>query len=85
MPDGHTVRYMSTPQAEAVAAEVRAALARRQITQTSLAQTTGRSQAYWSRRLNGRAALSMDDLSVIATVAGVSIADLVTEPTAAAS
>lgn len=65
---------MSTPDAESVAAEVRAALARRQITQTTLAEVTGRSQAYWSRRLSGRIPMSVDDLSVVAEIAAVPLA-----------
>lgn len=69
-----SVSGMSTPDAESVAAEVRAALARRQITQTTLAEVTGRSQAYWSRRLSGRIPMSVDDLSVVAEIAAVPLA-----------
>jgi len=69
-----SVSDMSTPNAESVAAEVRAALARRQITQTTLAEVTGRSQAYWSRRLSGRIPMSVDDLSVVAEIAAVPLA-----------
>jgi len=74
MPDRHIVCRMSTPNAESVAAEVRAALARRQITQTTLAEVTGRSQAYWSRRLSGRQPMSVDDLSTVAEIAAVPLA-----------
>lgn len=65
MPIRPTVGQVSTPQAERAAGEVRAALARRQITQTRLAQETGRSQAYWSRRLSGERPLSVADLALI--------------------
>ncbi len=67
---------MPTPT-ETAAAEVRAALARCRITQTHLAQHTGRSQAYWSRRLSGDQAMSTDDLGVISALTGVPVADLV--------
>lgn len=70
------VIHMSTPDAESVAAEVRAALARRQITQTTLAEVTGRSQAYWSRRLSGRTPMTVADLSDIADIANVPLASL---------
>lgn len=76
MPNRHIVCRMSTPDAESVAAEVRAALARRQITQTTLAEATGRSQAYWSRRLSGRTPMTVADLSDIADIAHVPLASL---------
>jgi len=71
---------MSQPQtgsAQSVAGEVRAALARSQITQTSLAAATGRSQAYWSRRLSGGLPMSVDDLAAVAAIAGIDIESLV--------
>lgn len=70
---------MRTPDAQAVAAEVRAALARRQITQTALAAATGRSQAYWSRRLTGDRPLTIDDLSAIADLTAVPLSSLLGE------
>lgn len=76
MPIRHTVSPMSTPDTESVAAEVRAALARRQITQTTLAEVTGRSQAYWSRRLSGRQPMSVADLTTVADLAAVPLASL---------
>lgn len=38
---------------ESVAAEARAALARRNMTQSRLAEITGRSRPYWQKRLSG--------------------------------
>lgn len=67
---------MSKPQAETVAAEARAALARHKITQTALAHATGRSQAYWSKRLTGAQAMTVDDLAAVAEVTGVDMASL---------
>ena len=67
---------MSISHAERAAAEVRAALARHKITQTSLAAQTGRSQAYWSRRLSGARALSMDDLATVAEITHTTVAKL---------
>lgn len=76
MPDRPTVGRMSNP-VEQAAAEARAALARLRITQTDLADRTGRSQTYWSRRLSGVMAMSLDDLNVISQVTGVPVTDLV--------
>lgn len=67
---------MSLSHAERAAAEVRAALARNKITQTNLAAQTERSQAYWSRRLNGTLPLSVDDLAKIAEITGTPIGKL---------
>jgi transcriptional regulator with XRE-family HTH domain len=70
------VCHMSKPHAETVAAEARAALARCKITQTALAEATGRSQAYWSKRLTGAQAMTVDDLAAVAELAGVDIGSL---------
>jgi len=59
------------------AGEVRAALARANITQTEVAERTGRSQAYWSRRLTGETPLDVSDLDLIAAITGVPVASLV--------
>ena len=59
------------------AAEARAALARADITQTRLAALTGRSQNYWSRRLNGSVPLDLADLDLVANATGTPITDLV--------
>lgn len=77
---------MSHPNAVAtqqVAAEVRAALARRQVTQTTLAEATNRSQAYWSRRLSGDHTLSVADLAAVADVLGVPVRTFFDTPTEA--
>ena len=62
------------------AAEVRAALARADITQTELASLTGRSQNYWSRRLSGAIALDLADLEMVSNATGALISDLVRDP-----
>jgi transcriptional regulator with XRE-family HTH domain len=77
IPIGHILALVSTPNPESVAGEVRAALARRQITQTSLAEATGRSQAYWSKRLNGSVPLDVADLAAVADLTGVPVESLV--------
>lgn len=59
------------------AGEARAALARANVTQTHLSEITGRSQAYWSRRLSGEVPMDVADLSAVADVAGVTVSDLV--------
>lgn len=59
------------------AGEARAALARASVTQTALAEATGRSQAYWSRRLLGEIPMDVTDLSAVADITGTPLADLV--------
>jgi len=71
---------MSTPFPDQVAGNVRAALARSQVTQRTLAERTGRSQAYWSRRLNGETDLDVGDLEAVAGLVGVSTASLLAVP-----
>lgn len=69
---------MSTTQAvTAAAANVRAELARRQITARKLAEITGRDGTYWSRRLNGQRPMSLEDLEQVAEITGVPIERLV--------
>lgn len=60
----------------AVAAQVRAELARARISGSALARATGKSQSYWARRLSGRVPLDVDDLEVVAAVVGVRITAL---------
>lgn len=78
---------MSTPRTttERVAAEVRAQMARKRVTQTDLAAALGVSQMTISRRLNGRAPFDVEELAAVALALDVPLATLVTEPTAAAS
>lgn len=66
-----------------VAAEVRAALARVRIPVYKISSLVGDggSRAYWSRRINGDVAFDIDDLTVIASLTGTSIADLVATAT----
>lgn len=60
-----------------IAGEVRAELARRQISQVDLAKTIGVTRAYLKRRLAGQTAWSANDLAAIAHAIGVTIASLV--------
>ncbi|MBK9181437.1 MAG: helix-turn-helix transcriptional regulator [Acidimicrobiales bacterium] len=61
---------------ELVAAEVRATMARQQVTQVMLSHDMDRSQAFLSRRLTGEVAFDLDDLELIAGLLGVPVADL---------
>lgn len=65
------------PAVERVAANVRAELARKGITQTELAAQLNKTQPFVSRRLSGRVALDVADLASIATVLNISMAALV--------
>ena len=62
---------------EALAGNARAALARARITTSSLASQTGKSRAYWSRRLDGTHSLTTDDLVALSDLTGVPVTDLV--------
>lgn len=65
-----SVHDMSTPH-EAVAAEVRAALARNKIRQGAVAEALSLSRASVSRRLKGERPFTVPELLVIADLAGV--------------
>ena len=65
------------PAVERVAANVRAELARKGITQTDLAAKLRKSQPFVSRRLSGRVPFDVADLAAIASVLDIPIADLV--------
>lgn len=67
---------VQTQLRELVAEEVRALLARRQMTGADLAGRIGRSPMYVSRRVRGEVAFDLDDLQRIAEVFGVTPADL---------
>lgn len=56
-----------------VAAEVRAEMARARISGSRLGKMTGKSQAYWSRRITGDVAFDVDDLATLAGLLGVPI------------
>lgn len=71
MPNNSTV--------ERVAANVRAELARKGVTQSDLAAKLNKSQPFISRRLSGRVAFDVADLAGIAAVLNVSISSLLDE------
>lgn len=75
MPSGAQPR--PGPFARAVAAEVRAAMGRRMVTQAQLATRTGMSQSYLSKRLRDEASFTTHDVEVIAEVLGEDLAALV--------
>ena len=62
-----------------VAAEVRAAMARRNCTQTELAAALGLSQPSVSVRLTGQQPWTVDELATVARHLGTSLADLVAD------
>lgn len=61
---------------EGTAYAARAALGGARVSVRALAQQTGRSHAYWTRRLNGEQPFTTDDLAAVADVTGVPAADL---------
>lgn len=65
---------MNTPQ-EAIAAEVRAALARRKIDQAEVADALGLSRSSVSQRINGHRPFSVAQLITIAGIVGVQPAE----------
>jgi transcriptional regulator with XRE-family HTH domain len=65
------------------AAEVRAEIARQQITQDGLAARLGVSQTWVSRRINGNTAFSTEDLDLVARALGVPVANFTTRRRAA--
>lgn len=74
---------MDTPTAsrtdlnQAVAAEIRALLARRRMRQSAFATQLGQTEVWVSRRLRGIQALSLDDLEGMCRVLRVEPADLI--------
>jgi transcriptional regulator with XRE-family HTH domain len=70
--------------ADMVAAEVRAHLARRQLTGTAFANAIGRSEMYVSRRLRGEIPFDLADIEQVATFLGITVADLLPAPERAA-
>lgn len=63
--------------ADATAANVRAEMARRRVTQTQLAEATGISQSALGRRLTGSQPFDVAQLEAIAGALAVPLADLV--------
>ncbi len=70
----------STVQRAAVAAEVRAWMGRRRLTQADLAAVLEKSQPYVSRRLSGDVAFDTDDLFRLADLFEVEVAVLLSTP-----
>lgn len=66
----------TTTSREAIAAEIRAGLARKGLTQKQLAVALGMTETTLSGRLRGRSAFDTDELSVVADTLGVSIVSL---------
>ena len=64
---------------EHTAAELRALLARRRLSAAEFARRVGWSQPYMARRYDGRVAMDLDDLEVIAAALGVKVTDLIGE------
>ncbi len=65
---------MTKPLAQRVAAEIRAELGRRQMTQAALARALGVSDMYVSRRLSDGTSLEVADLERMAAVLEVPVA-----------
>lgn len=66
----------NTTPSEAVAAEIRAELARRRIPQARLAALLGVSQVSVSRRLSGETPFDLNELVKVADFLGIDVADL---------
>lgn len=64
---------------EQTAGELRAQLARRRISASELARRIGWKQPYMARRIDGRVALDLDDLELIAQALGIAVTDLLPE------
>jgi transcriptional regulator with XRE-family HTH domain len=63
-----------------VAAEVRAAIARKQVTQRDFAAAVGLTQSGVSRRLSGRTDFTIPELTAAANFLGVELTSLLTAP-----
>jgi len=74
---------MPTTTTQRVAAEIRAGLARRGLTQGDLAAALGLSQAAVSRRLTGEVPIDVEELTAVADWLGVPLSALLAEPGAA--
>jgi transcriptional regulator with XRE-family HTH domain len=68
--------------AQRVAANVRAEMARRAVTQTILAERLGKSQHFISRRLSGKVPFSVDELGDVAVALNVGLTNLMSEAVA---
>lgn len=61
---------------QAIAAEVRAILARERISKMSVAKAAGLTSSQFSRRLQGRIPFSADEVASVAKALGVTVASL---------
>nr|WP_297429768.1 helix-turn-helix transcriptional regulator [uncultured Actinotalea sp.] len=68
-------------QTELVAGNIRAEMARRGVTQTTLAAALGKTQQTVSHKLSGRGTVTVEELHTIAAVLGVAATDLLPAPT----
>ena len=68
------------PLSQIVSGEVRAWMSRTGIRQTQVAAALGISRQSVSLRLTGRTAWTVDDVSTVAELLGVPVADLLTPP-----
>lgn len=66
----------SNSTAERIISNIRAEMARRNHTQTSLASKLNRSQQFLSRRLSGQVPFDIEDLLSIATALDIELAEL---------
>lgn len=71
---------MTTGLSDIVAANVRAEMARRKISQRALAEKAGISQPQIYRRLRGELAFDVDELGAIANALGIDVRALLPEP-----
>jgi transcriptional regulator with XRE-family HTH domain len=71
---------MPSPTRTAVAATIRAEMARRSLTQRDVANHLGMSHAALYRRLNGTIALDTDELAKLAALFGMDARDLLAAP-----
>ena len=71
------IRMPTSSASERVAAEVRAALARRKISTRQLAADLGASQSHTARRVTGKVPFSLDELERVADYLGVPVAELI--------
>lgn len=61
---------------EKVAAELRAVMARKRLTQMQLAILTGKNQMWVSRRCSGAVSMSIEDMEILAQAMSVDLWDL---------
>lgn len=73
---GITPSMTPTTPSEAVAAEIRAELARRRIRQAKLAALLGISQVSVSRRLSGETPFDINELVKVAEFLGIPVSDI---------